>query len=165
MVTLQTMVRPRLEKNLRLTRALARGRRRVWASLGASGLEIPVASVQVDANQLERLFRFIGKGLLWFHWRVYLKDAEHSVVVQLLNKAGEDVFEDGIFSKMAPRVSADLGNGTFRYEGIRHPDDEAVSVWRIWIYGGLQFCDPDHPENTGSQVAVYTCPRQIADSA
>src|ERR1700737_420953 len=51
------------------------------------------------------------------------------------------------------RVSGDLGEGTFRYEGAQSTDDPQLTMWRFEIYGGVDF-GGDPAVNGSSSLAI-----------
>jgi hypothetical protein len=79
-INLESMVPKRLAKNARLHRALGRNKSTIWNS-AESGLSVPQMALPID-GQLEKLFEFITKGLLWHHWKVRLT-GDHAVVAGL----------------------------------------------------------------------------------
>jgi len=106
------LVPKRLDKNAKLRRLLATGRRRVW-SKEKSDLYVPTVTLPIKQGCIEQLFGFIVKGLVWHHWRIYLP-AECVVKVTALTQDGEEAFEQRILNREGhPYVSIDLGNGTF----------------------------------------------------
>ena len=112
---LQDMVPDRLKNNQRLHRQLRQGQGRTWAP-DDSGLVVPMMTLPVDAERLLKLYGWIARGLLWFHWHVRLTDV-HDVTVMALAEAG-DAYFDGLFAQLAAaRVSENLKNGTFQYRG------------------------------------------------
>jgi hypothetical protein len=107
---LSAMVPKRLAKNAKLHRELAAG-------LAKSGGN----SIPLDHLRVDKLFKMIAKALAWYHWRVRLGKG-HSAVASTFHDAGE-LFFDQMLTKMntPDRVSVDLGDGTFAYQGV-HPD-------------------------------------------
>ena len=159
---LQEMVPSRLEKNRRLHRRLGQGQGRIWAEHG--GLLVPTMTLPVAGEQLINLFKWITRGLVWFHWRVRLTH-DHELTVLTLTKAGEEIFDRQFALNAANRAQQDLKNGTFWYEGAQAGDDPAVTIWRFSIFGGVQFGDPDVPGEVASRIGVMTGPRTIGENA
>jgi hypothetical protein len=143
-VNLDTLVRRRLEKNLRLKRELAAGYD------ASSGTTVPF-----DHLKLEKLFAMIAQGLAWHHWGVLLKPG-FSATAALFNDAGEPFFTRMLSAWKTPiRVSANLGNGTFVYEGAQATDVPEATIWRFQMYGGITFGgDPVVPGPASLAVAV-----------
>jgi hypothetical protein len=61
----------------------------------------------------------------------------------------------------ANRVQRDLKNGTYWYEGAQAVDDPTVTIWRLSVFGGVQFGDPDVPGEIASRIGVMTGPQTI----
>jgi len=160
---LRDMVPERLKNNRRLHRQLRQGQARTWAE-DDSGLIVSMMTLPVDAERLLKLFEWIARGLLWYHWQVRLTD-EHNITVMALAEAGDEYF-DGLFAqRAAARVSEDLKNGTFQYEGAQAGDDPSVTIWRFSMYGGIRLGDPDVPGQVATRVGVMTGPRSIRKRA
>lgn len=118
----------------------------------------------IDGERLLNLFKWITRGLLWFHWQVRLTDA-HDVTVLTLTQAGEEIFDRQFALNAANRVRRDLKNGTFWYEGAQAGDDPTVTIWRFSVFGGVQFGDPDVPGEIASRIGVMTGPATIRQNA
>ena len=155
---LETMVPKRLRKNIRLNRALAQGQGAVWGQAGA--LMVPTMTLPIDSGRFERLFQLIAKGLIWYHWQTYLT-AEHFVEVWAPATAGARLFDERLFNLNArARVSANLGNGTFVYQGAQGVDCAQVTVWHIWVYGGVRVSDyTGGAAAISSRISVVTGPQ------
>jgi hypothetical protein len=138
------LVLRRLENNLRLKRELAAG-------YDASG----GTTIPFDHRKLEKLFAMIAQGLAWHHWGVLLK-LGFSAIAALFNDAGEPFFAQMLSGWNTPiRVSENLGNGTFDYEGAQATDVPQATVWRFQMYGGITFVgDPVVPGPASLAVAV-----------
>ena len=143
-VNLAAMVPKRLNKNAKLYAELAEG----FAQSGGQ-------SLPVDHLRLERLFAFITRGLLWHHWNVIL-DPGNSVIASIFADSGTPFFERMLYRWNTPnRVSGNLGEGTFCYEGAQATDCKEMSVWRFAMYGGIVFGgDPRVPGPSSLAVAV-----------
>jgi hypothetical protein len=153
---LSSMVPKRLARNARLHRELAAGKQRE-ATTVPQGAVVRTMTVPIDGDQLEQLFAMIARGLIWYHWKVCLQ-GDHSVQVHTVTQFGEQVF-DGLLFKLSARqrVRADLGDGTFVYEGVQAKDDAELTAWRFSVYGGLAACDDvSVPASFGSQIIVVS---------
>jgi hypothetical protein len=160
---LRDMVPGRLKNNRALHRQLGQAHARTWAA-DDSGLLVPMMTLPVDHERLLELYRWIARGLVWFHWHVRLT-AEHDVTPVALTQAGDDYF-DGLFAQRpAARVCENLKNGTFCYEGAQGVDDPSVTIWRCSIYGGVRFGDPSTPGEVATRIGVMTGPRSIREAA
>ncbi len=155
---LVSMVPRRLRNNARLHRDLFQGQGAVWDKPDA--LIIPAMTLPIDSERFVRLFQFIGKGLIWHHWRAYLTD-EHFVKVWTLNRAGDDWFDRRLFHLNAnARVTKNLGAGAFTYEGAQGVDCPEITVWRLSMYGGVRVSDDlGYRGNFSSRINIVTGPR------
>lgn len=134
---LRHMVPKRLSRNAKLHRQLLEDIAH-WGSERDRG--ILGSTLTIDPNIVMRLFEFVVKGLAVYHWNVHLtRNVE--VQVMAIPEARRRFFDDLLRWKAADRVKVDLGHGTFVYEGAKGMDCEQLTVWRIEIYGGLQFMD------------------------
>lgn len=158
---LSRAVPPRLNKNRKLHQQLASKHHTVWAKQ-RSGILAPAGAIPVDFKQVEALFTYVVKGLTWFHWQTYLT-SDHFVVVLALNKFGEGVFQRKFFQvNVRDRVAANLGNGTFVYEGVQGVDTPEVTAWRFLIYGGIDMGgDPDQPHEASKVIGAFTGPKRV----
>lgn len=154
-VNLKQMVPKRLGKNAKLHRTLRNNWGKRWAE--ERGIQVPVSTLPVDPAKVERLFDFIVRGLVLFHWGAYLT-RDYRVQVLALTRAGEE-YIDGLFRlNAAARVRVDLGNGTFSYEGAQGVDCPQITVWRFQTYGGLKFADSEVPGEVSSGIGALTGP-------
>lgn len=94
-------------------------------------------SVPLEPEKLVGLYRYVVRGVLFHHWGVRLTD-EHSVDVMLIQSGKHNIFDHFLGMRAKARVSVNLGNGTFYYEGNQGTDNDAISVWRFVMYGGLR---------------------------
>jgi hypothetical protein len=64
------------------------------------------------------------------------------------------------------RVSGNLGNGTFLYEGNQGMDNDAISAWRFSVYGDLKATgDSDAPGEGTAQIGALTGPKHVFERA
>jgi hypothetical protein len=155
----------RLARNESLHRLLAQRRRTVWGQ-EKEGLYVPLMALPIKPGSVEKLFEFIVKGLVWHHWQSYLT-GEYFVEVQALMDDEAFLFER-FFSKISPhlKVSANLGNGTFLYEGFRDIDSPQTTAWRFSLYGGLKLAGGPQERREGfSLIDAFTGPIQILEGA
>jgi hypothetical protein len=156
---LSTLVEPRLAKNAKLYNALNAGRRQVWGREG--GLLVPVSTLPIDGDKIDRLFVFIIKGLLWHHWNVILEPGRHGLWAGFLTPAGVQVHRQFFAMNGNARVSANLGEGTFSYEGLQGTDIPEMSVWLFSVYGGMKLSgDPQAPHEECSIIGGVTATRE-----
>lgn len=136
-----SMVPKRLLKNAKLHRELA---------AGFDGETIPF-----DPSRLEKLFAMIARGLAWYHWQVLLGDA-HSATASIFNDAGKAFFDQALSKWNTPRrVTGNLGDGTFSYEGAQATDCPEATIWKFSMYGAVVFGgDPNVPGPASLTIAV-----------
>lgn len=155
---LAVQVPKRLEKNVKLHRELMAGQQVVSAP-GDRGSAEETIAIPFDGEKLEQLFSMITRGLLWYHWRVYLEDG-YRVQTHTVTAHGMEMCEETLFRKNARnRVREEIGGGTFAYEGAQAFDDPAISVWKFSVYGGLASYETDiSPQSLGSHLVSMTGP-------
>lgn len=92
-------------------------------------------AIPFDGSAMERLYEYIVRGLVWHHWKVLLG---HDVLVKagFLVDVGRRMFEHLLMLEAAERVSVNLGDGVFVYEGAQAKDCPEFTVWRMSFYGG-----------------------------
>ena len=138
--TLRTLVPKRLEKNAKLHREL---------KIGYVGDKIPLRE-----GQIEPLFAFIAKGLLFHHWGITLTDDDCAAAIVVRNDGAG--FLNHIFKKMSARdrVAQNLGEGALTYEGIQARDYAQFTLWRFLVYGGLNFAETSRDPN-GKHCIIF----------
>ena len=120
------------------------------------------STIPVEGEKLEQLFRFIARGLVWFHWRVYVDDETHSVRSLTVHQVFAQALDDFVFKKNArARVYENVGNGAFIYEGVQALDDPALTFWRFLVYGGLMVSGGAPSDPPTSQFIAFMCPQQL----
>ena len=88
-------------------------------------------AVPLDFEQLEKLFDYIIRALLWVHWSVQLEQND-LIKVMALTSAGEQYFDNRFFGvQVQNRIKKNLGSGTVSYEGVQGVDDKKTSAWRL----------------------------------
>jgi hypothetical protein len=156
---LTRMVPDRLAKNARLHRELTEGSERVSVQENTDQPQSTL-TIPFDGQILERLFAFIVRGLVFFHWGVTLGE-QHGVRLIILTRAGEEAFARFFGMNARQQVSADLGDGTFRYVG-KQGDQPALTVWGCDVYGGLAMAgDPEAPNETARGIGATTATREF----
>ena len=161
---LLTGIPRRLEKNIKLQRKLMASMEPAWLRQG-SGLYQPTSVIDFDGSKLEALLKYIGRGLAWHHWGVYLRP-EDCVSVAIPIDLGSAVLQSFINPRNFPvRVTNDLGNGTVIYEGMQGTEPATLTVWRIVMYGGVVLSSNQTPAGrdaqTSSQWWVFTGPPEL----
>ena len=155
---LTVMVPPRLAKNARLQRELAAHMSEHWEQTG-SGLFLKAGAIPFDSSKLTQYMEFVARGLLWYHWGLYL-DSESFVQAMCLTKAGEKLIRSQIALKAKERVSNSLGNGTIDYDGAQGTDRANVSVRHFRLYGGVILGDSSASDEVSTSIGVFTGPKR-----
>ena len=155
---LASMVPKRLGRNVRLHRHLKEKQKVVFVPDKDGKLEDTIA-IPFEGEKLERLFSMIARGLIWYHWHVYLEDG-YEVQTRTVTALGLRHYEEKLFRKnVRAQVSQSLGNGAFVYEGVQATDDPAITVWKFSVYGGLaSYEDEISPETRGSHLISIAAP-------
>jgi hypothetical protein len=151
LVHLSQMVPGRLARNQRLARRMSAE----LSSIVVPGRVTPAMTVPIDPEKIGELFALIAKALLWHHWQVLLRP-ETFGAHEMLSAAGEKLYELALAMNCRARVSENLGNGTFSYEGIQSADESETSVWRFSVLGGLAISGPDAPGEISSLIGAMT---------
>jgi hypothetical protein len=146
-VNLQTMIPKRLEKNAKLRRSLVDG--------------FTGEKISLESGRIEDLFVLISKGLLWYHWQSILGSGDCAAAT-VFQDAGAAPLNYAL-SKLKPRgrVSGNLGEGTFMYEGLQTIDSPNSTLWRFLVYGGLRFGDSQNSREGASLIFAATGPRAL----
>ncbi len=149
----------RLKRNAAVRSGLSLQHSGLWERQ-ANGLIVPIMSVDVDQDRIRSLFAFIVKGLFMFHWGVPLNEKWMPDVTIIIPRAEGLVFSE-IIGKMGPNleiVRGDLGQGTFVYTGTRSLTLKWFSLWQFTVFGGLQFGNPDMPNQAFTKLSAVTRP-------
>jgi hypothetical protein len=144
-----------------LHRELASGQQKVLTQT-SGGEPQHILTIPLDEARLDELFAMIARGLIWYHWQVFL-EKNYVVQTRSVTRSGERFFDEYLFKlKDRDRVRGNLGDGAFIYEGAQAVDGSGITIWRFDIYGGLVSCeDPAAPEKMGSQMIVITTPEAV----
>jgi hypothetical protein len=155
---LASMVPKRLGKNIKLHRSLQEGQKIVLVP-DRDGKPEDTIAIPFDGERMEQLFSMVARGLVWYHWRVYLEHG-YEVQTRTVTPLGLHHYEEKLFRKnVRARVSNNLANGTFVYEGVQAVDDPSITVWKFRVYGGLaSFEDEIASEMQGSHLISITGP-------
>jgi len=155
------LVPRRLAKNVKLHRTLAANWGRARSK--EDGVYLSSPTLPVDEVQLNKLLSLIVRGLVWFHWETLLT-RDHFMDVMALTEAGEHAFDKLMGSPdLNSGIQCDLGNGTVCYEGKQGINQPEITVWRILMYGGLKFADPENRGESSSVIAAMTGPARLRD--
>jgi hypothetical protein len=153
----------RLARNQRLHRALSAGQSRVW-SREPLGLLVNTTALPLDGERLEELVGLIVRGLMFHHWGVAL-GPDMLVKTLSLTRYGEAFFDQYTTKANAKqRAANNIGAGALVYEGAQGIDNDAVSFWKLSLYGGLTVASDDNKEFS-STFGVMTGPKAVAERA
>ena len=131
----------KLAQNLKLHRALADG----MTTMVTESSTRQAMAVPFEPEKLRELLRYIVRGLLWHHWNLMLP-ADHDVRVYAVVKKVQPFFDGIIGQNAVKRVTENLGNGVFEYEGAQGTP-ATLTAWRFKLFGGLTLAgDPRTPE-------------------
>ena len=152
----------RLEKNQKLHRALSAGQTRVW-SREPSGLLVNAMALPLDGKRLEELVGLIVRGLMFHHWEVAL-GPDMFVDTLSLTQHGERFFAPYLNGRGKQLIKNNIGAGALVYEGVQGIDNDAISMWRLSLYGGIMM-DSGDGKHSMSSFGVMTGPKAIAERA
>jgi len=156
---LETTVSNRLAKNARLHNHLKKNQGRVISL--ENGTYKHTMSLPFESEKLILLFTYVTRGLVWYHWKTILTD-EHEIRVLLLSDRGDQLFDQFFRVNAAQRLTADLGNGTFFYEGAPSIDPEQLTLLRFRIYSGLVLAgDPNTPAARPTMIGSLIGPADL----
>lgn len=162
LTNLRDMVAPRLSNNKKLHREISQNASPIWTQTN-SGLHVQTTALPFQSDRFVDLFRYVVRGLIFYHWGVRIT-IDHLLDVYLLASGGRDLFDRFMQMPAKTRVSANLGNHTFVYDGIQGIDNDAVSVWRFSVYGGLTLTgDPKALGEEAGQIGVLTGPKRASE--
>lgn len=161
MANAQNMLPKRLERNARLLRHIRSGIRPVIMQRD-SGLLVRANVLPIDGDQIEELFSFIGRGLLWHHFGVLLAEDDEAIA-KTLTAPNAEYFERELFARAGQHLlTCALGEDTVVYEGFQTPDCLQGSAWMIRMYGGLVFAaSGPAKDSVASTIGVLTGPVKL----
>jgi hypothetical protein len=114
-----------------------------------------------EGEKLQELMGLIARGLVWYHWKTYLNDESHSVVVKTVTGPGAAYFKNVVFKfKARNRVEQTIGRDIFKYEGLQGIDAPELTIWRLAVYGGLVVGDASGKQ-FASDFIVTTGPKTM----
>ncbi len=129
---LTAQVPGRLDQNINLHKKLY-NQRRIEFVPNQQGILAPSVTIPVYTDKIERLFDFISRALIKFHFNIQLSN--NDFITTSLDFDNIDSFLNGTHKN---KIQNDLGNGTVVYTGIQATDNDKVTAWEFIIYGGLQ---------------------------
>lgn len=131
---LATMVPGRLAKNNKLFHEIKAGMKNLYISRNGSPWEAAM-TLPLNSERLLKLFEYIAKGLSYHHWQVLLPPESYIVKAGFFSTQGQEIFERLLAHKAKERVSKNLGDGVFVYEGVQSAESAELTVWRMSLYG------------------------------
>lgn len=152
-------VKRRLDKNLKLFRALSEGVEIKW--VWENGLFLPRMTVPFDGDKYQELFSYIVKGLMAYHWDFHLPDT-HQVLVATVTTQAEYIFKNLHNLNAARRIEDNLGNGVFSYAGAQGTDNPGISSWKFTVLNGLA-THGEGGSSISSVIYVLTGPQKAID--
>lgn len=150
-------VERKLAKNQPLHGMLSRGIRYAFRSINGCPW-FPEMSIPLEGNALEELGTYIVKGLARHHWNLDIGN-DTLIRASFLRREGSAMFEQLFSLNANDRVSCDLGQGVFKYEGVRSGDSPNLTLWKMSIYGAVVGGDSDAPEQRVSIIYGVTVAR------
>jgi len=130
----------RLAHNQKLGRKLLGSMERAWLR-EEGGLYQQGGTFDFDHAKLEGFLKYVGRGLAWHHWKVYLKP-DDDVSVLLMTDMHSALWASMTSSwRNARRVVGNLGNFTVQYVGVQASEPPELTLWTISMYGGLILSD------------------------
>lgn len=151
----QEMVRPRLRKNRKLERDLGiADNRAVW--MNVNGVIQPMHQIRVDAQKLRQLVAYVARGL-YHHHIGYPLEADFWPDVEMKHPDHEPATWASVaeyFPVGSPRFGANLGRGSFVYEGAQSPAHKSFSVWRMAWHGVRLHGENTPPQGVGTWWAI-----------
>ena len=165
---LTTGVPRRLGKNQKVSRELFGSMKPAWLREDG-GIYQQTSVVDFDGDKLIDLLRYVGRGLAWHHWKVYLRPQDE-VSVMFVKDVGTMLFQS-LLAKMRPQclVDENLGHGTVLYRGLQAPDPPELTVWTISMYGGVVLSND--LQRTGRDVEsctvwwIFTGPPELSQTS
>ena len=110
------------------------GRASFRARLGTSPVQ---KNIELDGAILKRLFAFIARALVWFHWNVYLSDERHWIrcfsVIAIPPQLVDELF---FGDQTRDQVMKNLGSGRLVYQGTQDLNDPSFTTWRFSLPAG-----------------------------
>lgn len=130
----------RLKRNKKLHKQIQLSAKDIFIPTESNTLERRLA-VPFDSDYLHELVGYIGRALIWHHWRVYLP-IESSFKVFTPSESGIQLLDMllGLTTKYRINTTT-LGVDTIRYKGVMSETDQGLSVWAIQFLGGMTVVD------------------------
>lgn len=149
---LSSLVPGRLAQNISLHEKLY-NRQSIEYVKNENGVIEPYMSLPFNSSKLIELFNFISRALTFHHFSVKIDENDLAI-----SAVGYNI-DSFIKGKAKNRIDVNLGNGTVVYKGVQALDNEKITAWEFYIYGGLKV-DHGNPKN----VASLTGPKKMLDN-
>lgn len=154
---------PSLRKNRRIGNMIRNSKPIV---IQRNGRFEQVFPINIDSEMTTRLMEFIAIGLYYHHAKAPL-NVDYDAKARIFAPEHEAEYINTVFQIFpddSPRVSRDLGNGTFVYDGIQNSQMPGFSVWRMKWHGGIALAGENGPQGGVSTWIVSTAPRDLPTS-
>jgi hypothetical protein len=112
-----------------------------------------------EPERLVQLFKYVVRGVLFYHWNVRLTK-DHFSEITLLGSDLQKIFDCMMQRPAKDRVKVDLGNGTIIYDGVQGTDLDIISVWRFSLYGSFTLIGAGEES---VQIGALTGPKRVAE--
>jgi len=136
-------VAPRLHRNKKLQAELNIHSPPRWVSV--NGILQQLHVVKIDAEKITTLLEMIVKGLYQYHYSKPLP-LEMNPDVRMIRPDDEATMWAGIsefFPPEVPRITRNLGRGSFTYTCAQSPVHDGLTVWVIGLHGNIQLHGAD----------------------
>jgi len=130
----------RLKNNDRLRQELAAGQKPF--QLNEGGMTHSVSSFDIEPERITRFAKSMIRGLHAVYWEPIRK--EMWVGAGILTKHGQMLHGQLMASEGDKIPRTEIGDGLFTWEAVRSRDPPHSSVWRLRLFGGVAFHDPEH---------------------
>ncbi len=162
--TLNELVPPRLDRNIKLRNELKQGMQYVNLKPDDKAQQKRLA-IPFDGSKFAELFKYITKALSWYYWGSYIQIST-GVLSTSLTETGEEAFENFLFSLNSDnRVEKTIGENTVYFKGHQAVDDDQITVWKFQIYNGIYVRDSTLKSPISSScVGVLTGPKNLIES-
>ncbi len=130
-------IKPRLDRNARLRNEIGIDNPPQWVSI--NGVMQQMHPVKIHPAKIERLLELIVRGLYLYH---YGKTLAATMVpeIKMFPPEHEAAMWAGIsdyFPADVPRITRDLGRGTFTYTAVQSPALDGFTAWVIGMHGNI----------------------------
>jgi hypothetical protein len=158
-------VSPRLARNRKLQADIGMHNPPVW--MNVRGIVQPMHVLKLDAEKINALMSLIVRGLYFFHYGRPL-DKTFCADVSMFAPDHEPALWASVvdyFPSGSVTANADLGHGSFIYEGARSPAHPDLTVWRMTWHGGVRLHGANSPPQGISIFWGFTRPTPEAVAA